>query len=125
MTTEAKFNPGQVVTTRPVSALMARDPAKHDWVTQQLARHLSGDWGDLESEAAAAMNDAAINCGSKLRKLAESANLPFSPIFAINGEDRIFSAYNIPSELDEDQDKIWIITEWDRSATTILFPSEY
>jgi len=21
--------------------------------------------------------------------------------------------------------KIWIITEWDRSATTILFPSEY
>ena len=101
MTTEAKFNPGQVVTTRPVAALMARDPAKHDWVTQQLARHLSGDWGDLDEDDAA-MNDAAIN-----------------------GEDRIFSAYNIPAELDEDQDKIWIITEWDRSATTILFPSEY
>ena len=60
MTTEAKFNPGQVVTTRPVAALMARDPAKHDWVTQQLARHLSGDWGDLDEDDAA-MNDAAIN----------------------------------------------------------------
>jgi uncharacterized protein YycO len=36
-----------------------------------------------------------------------------------NGDDRIMGAYTT-SEGD-----IWIITEWDRSSTTILFPSEY
>lgn len=38
------------------------------------------------------------------------------------GDDRIFAAYEHP--LHEDW-KIWIITEWDHSVTTILFPSEY
>ncbi|MDE6020535.1 MAG: hypothetical protein K2H01_06040 [Ruminococcus sp.] len=37
-----------------------------------------------------------------------------------NGDERIFAAY-----IDSTGRKIWIITEWDRSATTILFPSEY
>ena len=34
--------------------------------------------------------------------------------------ERIVAVYNIG-----DDDKIYIITEWDRSVTTILFPSEY
>ena len=33
---------------------------------------------------------------------------------------RILSAYTL-----SDETRIWIITEWDRSATTILLPSEY
>ena len=37
-----------------------------------------------------------------------------------NGDDRILAMYE-----DEKYGKIWIITEWDRSVTTILFPSEY
>ena len=37
-----------------------------------------------------------------------------------NGDDRILAMYE-----DEKYGKIWIITERDRSATTILFPSEY
>lgn len=37
---------------------------------------------------------------------------------ALNGSGRLFSVYN-------DVEKIWIITEYDRSYTTILFPSEY
>lgn len=43
------------------------------------------------------------------------------------GESRIFSAYNIPKEVgtDFENDKIWIITELDRSATMVLFPCEY
>lgn len=61
-----------------------------------LGRHLRGDWGDL-SEADKAENDLSVN-----RHL------------------RILSAY----QLDEDT-RIWIITEADRSATTILLPSEY
>ena len=36
-----------------------------------------------------------------------------------NGDERIMGVY--PT----DEGDIWIITEWDRSATTILFPSEY
>ena len=37
---------------------------------------------------------------------------------AVSNGDRILAAY-------EGEHKIWIITEWDRSATTILFPDEY
>lgn len=58
-------------------------------------RHFSGDWGDLCAEDKAA-ND-----------------------FAVENNERILSAYNMP------QGKVWIITEWDRSVTTLLLPSEY
>jgi hypothetical protein len=60
-----------------------------------LIRHLSGDWGDLSSE------DKAENDFSLRRDL------------------RIFSAYDTP------KGRLWIITEADRSATTVLLPSEY
>ena len=36
-----------------------------------------------------------------------------------NGDDRILAVYKTC------KGNIWIITEWDRSVTTILFPSEY
>ena len=38
-----------------------------------------------------------------------------------NGEptDRLFSLYDVGGR------EIYIITEWDRSATTVLFPEEY
>lgn len=62
-----------------------------------MARHSRGDWGDLDEEDKAA-NDAAVT----------------------SGEDRILSSYVLPSG-----EKIWIITEADRSATTALLPSEY
>ena len=39
-----------------------------------------------------------------------------------NGDDRILAAYK---KKDGKAWKIWIITEWDRSATTVLFPDEY
>ena len=61
-----------------------------------LARHLEGDWGDLCDEDKEA-NDQALIDGS-----------------------RIFSSYQICKE-----EKIWVITEADRSSTTILLPSEY
>jgi hypothetical protein len=61
-----------------------------------LQRHQQGDWGELCDEDRE-MNDQALIDGS-----------------------RILSAYEVGSE-----EKIWIITEWDRSATTILLPSEY
>ena len=62
-----------------------------------LRRHLHGDWGDL-SDNDRRLNDAALK----------------------SGEDRLFSSYQVTRDL-----KLWIITEWDRSVTTLLLPSEY
>jgi hypothetical protein len=42
-----------------------------------------------------------------------------SNIKALKTGDRIFSSYQVGDE------KVWIITESDRSYTTIMFPSEY
>lgn len=61
-----------------------------------LERHCRGDWGDVDKHDARA-NDAAVK----------------------NGE-RILSAYTLKTGV-----QIWIITEWDRSVTTILLPSDY
>lgn len=60
-----------------------------------LDRHMRGDWGDVPSEDAEA-NRYAIVVGA-----------------------RILSSYQIAGE------RVWIITEADRSVTTLLFPSEY
>jgi hypothetical protein len=64
--------------------------------TEFLARHARGDWGDV-SEHDRAENE-----------------------FAIGKEFRIWSVYPLP-----DGEKIWVITEADRSRTTILLPDEY
>jgi len=60
-----------------------------------LRRHVRGDWGDVPPEDALA-NDRATKEGS-----------------------RILSSYQIAGR------KVWLITEADRSVTTLLFPSEY
>ncbi len=63
-----------------------------------LQRHLSGDWGELDAHDSR-LNDAAVT----------------------SGEDRIFSAYKLRDGIS----RIWVVTEWDRSATTVLLPEEY
>jgi len=62
-----------------------------------LFRHLAGDWGDID-DSDWRQNDAALT----------------------SGEDRLFSSYQVAPDL-----KVWVITEWDRSVTTLLLPSEY
>jgi hypothetical protein len=61
-----------------------------------LLRHCSGDWGEVNAEDAAE-NELSLRDGF-----------------------RLLSAYTITSGI-----KIWVITERDRSATTILLPEEY
>jgi len=90
------FPLGQLVMTRGVNDLVANDEAFARFVTGSLARHVKGDWGDVDDEDRAE-NDLSLKEGF-----------------------RILSAYEF-GELY----KIWIITEADRSATTILFPDEY
>ena len=65
-------------------------------LAQHFARHARGDWGDLDAHDRAA-NKGALHIGA-----------------------RIFSSYRMP-----DGEKLWIITEADRSSTTALLPGEY
>ena len=76
-------------------ALAALDEAGHI-PPEFLLRHKHGDFGDLPPEDLAE-NERAVREGS-----------------------RVFSAYR--TRLDA---TLWCITEWDRSATTLLLPDEY
>lgn len=98
-TTPKNFALGQIVATRGVVEAVPGPRA-----FEALLRHMRGDWGNVCDEDAAA-NDRALEEGG-----------------------RILSAYAI------DPDKpckgyganvFWIITEGDRSATTLLLPEEY
>ena len=60
-----------------------------------LRLHMSGDWAEMDADDQQANRDA------------------------ITHGDRIFSAYIV------EKTKFWVITEADRSVTTILLPSEY
>jgi hypothetical protein len=64
-------------------------------VLTALRRHTSGDWGALCPEETMS-NDAALRSGG-----------------------RLFSAYG------EGDHRFWIITEADRSVTTVLLPHDY
>jgi len=95
----AQFNLGQLVATAGVAEAMRENPDFDAFVWESLRRYLACDWGDQE-DPDKAMNDNTVK----------------------NGDDRILAAYK---KQDGKAWKIWIITEWDHSATTILFPDEY
>lgn len=90
-----KFELGQIVATRGVAIWATQDPSRSDHLNSMLSRHASGDWGEVCEEDKQA-NEYALRDGS-----------------------RLLSAYTV------DGTKFWIITEWDRSVTTVLFPDEY
>ena len=91
-----RFPLGQMVITRGVNDLIAENEAFAKFVTQSLGRHARADWGNLSPE------DKEENDRS------------------LNQELRLLFAYEAPG-----LPKIWIITESDRSVTTVLFPEEY
>ena len=90
------FKLGEVVVTKRVKERMDKIQAFDLLCRRCLIRHIRGDWGSL----------------SKLDKRSNNE--------AVYYGDRILSCYPFGVE-----DKIWIITEADRSHTTILFPDEY
>ena len=65
-------------------------------IMKALRRHLSGDWGDLSAE------DKREND------------------FSVKNGFRILSSYSSKKGV-----KFWVITEADRSVTTVLLPEEY
>ena len=93
-----QFEPGRLTATYGISAAMEDDTAFQRFVAASLNRYQSCDWGELSATDRQA-NDTAVR----------------------NGSDRILAAY-ISKEL---RKKIWIITEADRSYTTVMLPQEY
>ena len=94
---ERKFDFGELATTSSVQERTIIDPDFDSFADECFIRHICGDWGDLEPEDAE-LNEQALVHG-----------------------DRLFSSYIY----EPTGEKLWIITEADRSATTILFPSDY
>ena len=76
-------------------ALRALERAGED-ASQFLARHSVGDWGDIDP-GDVGLNQEALQTGA-----------------------RILSVYYLRSG-----QKLWIISEADRSATTLLLPQDY
>ena len=64
-------------------------------------RHASGDWGDVSDHDARANDRSAQE------------------------ETRVLSAYDLPSSGGRAGGRLWVLTEADRSATTVLLPSDY
>ena len=91
------FPLGTLAMTRGVNDKVAENEAFAAFVLGSIKRHASGDWGNMCPEDKTE-NELALK----------------------HGDLRLFSAYESPS-----LPKIWIITEADRSATTVLFPDEY
>ncbi|MBC2658098.1 class I SAM-dependent methyltransferase [Pseudomonas sp. MSSRFD41] len=89
------FNPGRIVMTSTLSHLVETEYLDP---TQFLRRHLSGDWGELCDDDRTSNQNALVH------------------------GDRLFSSYDIDAG---GETKLWIITEADRSYTTLLLPSDY
>ena len=86
---------GNISATRGIADDTAKDPIFAAEVQKAFRRYQREDWGELDPEDKE-LNREALEYG-----------------------ERILAAYNTK------RGKIWIITEWDRSATTVLYPSEY
>ena len=96
------FRTGMLVQTAGIRDACENDPEFTGFVRECFERHISGDWGDT-CEEDAELNNEAVEADKR-------------------GEpsDEIMSVFRTDEER-----SVWIITEWDRSVTTILFSEEY
>ena len=86
---------GRLCATRGVATLMEESAEFLAFVHASLDRYIRCDWGDTCGEDWE-QNDSAVKDGERILAVYENAEW-----------------------------RIWIITEWDRSVTTVLFPEEY
>jgi len=90
-----KFRTGSIVITPGIQDILDRDEQVVLKLPTLLMRHVRGDWGEVEAEDAA-VNDKALHDG-----------------------ERLLSVYRLGGE------RVYVLTEADRSATTVLLPEEY
>jgi hypothetical protein len=86
-----RFSLGRAVATPGALELLTQEE-----VTNALARHASGDWGDVCPEDREE-NELSLREGYRLMSVYHTA----------------------------DRKSFWVITEADRSVTTVLLPDEY
>ena len=92
-----KFDPGRLVATPAVLEAVPRAS-----IFEAFARHVNGDWGDV--------------CNSDKKR----------NDWSLKNDSRLLSAYHAKAADDPKREIVfWIITEADRSATTVLLPREY
>lgn len=91
-----EFGIGDLVMTCGVAEMYDEDRKFNQFVNTSFNRYIQKDWGDT-CEEDVERND-----------------------YAVNHEERLLAVYKFSDDI-----TIWIITEWDRSVTTILFPDEY
>lgn len=91
-----KFDVGQIIMTAGIMTRAATDAGFLEFITDSFKRFIKGDWGNV-SDDEKNDNDLAVK----------------------HGDDRIMAMY------EKDNQPVYIITEWDRSVTTILFAEEY
>lgn len=89
---------GQIVITRTLDAAINENPEAQREIAEAFNRYKMYDWGDSDANDQEE-NDQAI----------------------LKADRRILASYTLKSINRE----IWIITEWDRSVTTLLFPEDY
>jgi len=102
---ERKFKLGRTVMTCTIQDRILIDPGFEVFVFDSLMRHSRCDWGEMDDE------DLRANFQS-INERDDEGHLP----------GRLFSAYDYK---DDASARIWIITEWDESVTTVLFPGDY
>lgn len=93
-----KFPTGRIIATPGALNLLEGTYAHHsaEAASNLLRRHAAGDWGDL-CEEDKSENERALRT-----------------------DQRVLSAYKLPVGAE-----IWIVTEWNRTVTTLLLPEEY
>lgn len=95
------FPLGGIYLTAGVHQLSEQHQAFQSFVASCISQHSQGHWGSL-CESDQAINQAALEHGG-----------------------RLFSSYSVPASVGVSEPRVWVITESDRSATTVLFPGEY
>ena len=89
------YVPGKFATGSIIITANAHGTLEPEAVAAGLMRHVAGDWGEVR-ESDARLNDQALKHGG-----------------------RLLSVYR------EGEAVFWIITESDRSVTTVLLPADY
>ena len=89
------FKLGDIVYTAGVNSMLEQGKINTPDIFNMLRRHSRGDWGNIHEEDIG-LNEEAIKHGNQ-----------------------ILSVYHIADKI------FWVVTEHDRSRTTILLPTEY
>ena len=93
-----RFELGKLVATPGALDVLAKSGQTPE---SFLRKHQSGNWGNICQEDAELNNQAIANEGNP------------------EEQSRVLSSYKVGAN------NIWIITEYDRSVTTILLPQDY